>query len=378
LHGAGEVNAHGETIVPFGSHSGPVLGHEKVTHGTTEKPLYMKSRPTLLGRATHKHTPAGETVIPFEPTKGVPATTAKGVEKVVVKESAKAKDDPLLKGDSVKPKEQKVQASAKKPDGPLQGTMMARFFGKPEPKGQGGPNGVNSLSAANAAAKERGSAYGQMVMTPYGPMLLPGSDGLSMPSAVGNAFTEVTAAQQEKYANAFPQNPNMAMRFGYGMPMGNPMMSYPPMMAYRNYSHPPMAYGAPAQMGYPQMAHPQMAPAHAAAYAMPRTGTATVSDSVPTAGLISTLRESMLPSEREMAADTLAQVDWKSEPHVVKTLVDVAGKDPAPVVRASCVRALGKMKANTLPVVQAVQALKSDSDARVRQEVEQALSILGQ
>jgi hypothetical protein len=34
------------------------------------------------------------------------------------------------------------------------------------------------------------------------------------------------------------------------------------------------------------------------------------------------------------------------------------------------------MKVDTPPAVQTVQALKSDSDARVRQEVEQALAIM--
>jgi hypothetical protein len=33
------------------------------------------------------------------------------------------------------------------------------------------------------------------------------------------------------------------------------------------------------------------------------------------------------------------------------------------------------MKVNTMPVVQAVQALKTDGDVRVRQEVEQALAV---
>ena len=39
-------------------------------------------------------------------------------------------------------------------------------------------------------------------------------------------------------------------------------------------------------------------------------------------------------------------------------------------------RGLAKMKCNTVPVVSALAAMKQDSDLRVRQEVEQALSVL--
>jgi hypothetical protein len=57
--------------------------------------------------------------------------------------------------------------------------------------------------------------------------------------------------------------------------------------------------------------------------------------------------------------------------------VKVAKLDPAPAVRAGCVRALGKMKVNTLPVVQTVQSLKDDRDPRVRHEVEECLAAVG-
>ena len=50
-----------------------------------------------------------------------------------------------------------------------------------------------------------------------------------------------------------------------------------------------------------------------------------------------------MPSEREMAVDRLARRDWRTEPTVVNALVTAAKADPAPLVRASCVRALGTM-----------------------------------
>jgi len=51
-------------------------------------------------------------------------------------------------------------------------------------------------------------------------------------------------------------------------------------------------------------------------------------------------------------------------------------EDPAATVRASCVNALAKMKANTFPVVSAIQAAKNDGDARVRTAAEEAMTVL--
>ncbi len=92
--------------------------------------------------------------------------------------------------------------------------------------------------------------------------------------------------------------------------------------------------------------------------------------------LLATLRHAVLPSEREMAVEQLGHCDWRREPDVVSGLLHAAKADPAPAVRASCVRALGRMKVNTVPVVSAVQALEGDKDVRVRQEVKQALAVI--
>jgi hypothetical protein len=94
--------------------------------------------------------------------------------------------------------------------------------------------------------------------------------------------------------------------------------------------------------------------------------------------LLATLRESLYPSERETAADQLSQCDWRSQPGVVHALVAGAKSDPAPLVRVACLRSLGRMKVNTLPAVEAVKALKTDSDVRVRQEAEETLKVLAQ
>jgi hypothetical protein len=89
-----------------------------------------------------------------------------------------------------------------------------------------------------------------------------------------------------------------------------------------------------------------------------------------------TLREALLPSEREWAAEQLGKCDWHSEPEAVEALLMAARSDPAPMVRVACVHALGRMKVNTLPVIQTLQGLKADADLRVRNEVEQVMPML--
>jgi hypothetical protein len=93
--------------------------------------------------------------------------------------------------------------------------------------------------------------------------------------------------------------------------------------------------------------------------------------------LLAVLRDSLYPSQREWAADSLAaQRGSHSQPQVVAGLLSAAKEDPAPTVRAGCVRAIAQLKINTLPAVAVVQSLKNDPDARVRREVEQALPVL--
>lgn len=93
--------------------------------------------------------------------------------------------------------------------------------------------------------------------------------------------------------------------------------------------------------------------------------------------LMVVLKDSLYPSEREWAAEFLSRNDWHRAPEVVQALVSGAKDDPAPAVRAGCVRALARMKVNTYPVVTTVRALKADADPRVRQEVDEALTAMG-
>jgi hypothetical protein len=93
--------------------------------------------------------------------------------------------------------------------------------------------------------------------------------------------------------------------------------------------------------------------------------------------LLQVLRESPYPAQREWAANSLATYDWRGHPELVQSLLIAAKQDPAATVRAASVYSLGRLNAASEPVVSTLRSLRNDSDARVRQEVEQTLVRLG-
>jgi hypothetical protein len=164
--------------------------------------------------------------------------------------------------------------------------------------------------------------------------------------------------------NAFtdpgPRMPDSLTSNGFGpinqeMPMPMPPRQPMPIPPQMPYLPPPQAYVPPPVVTPPPP--PQVVAA-------------------PVALALVALRDALLPSEREMAANQLARCDWRSNGPVVQALVSTAQEDPAPSVRAASVRALVKMGVNTVPVVSALQSMKRDCDPRVQQEVEQALTTL--
>jgi hypothetical protein len=191
-----------------------------------------------------------------------------------------------------------------------------------------------------------------------------------VPSGLNNAFTNGSTSRP------IPSD----MLRSYDAPNGlqgggqmggaerRPPLSGPPM---------PLAYaGAPAYV-YPQPAVMPVAPPQLAAVPAPavmQASATAVGSDLPAA--LRTLGESIMPSEREMAIDRLVRCDWKTQPEVVEALTRSARTDAAATVRAAAVRGLAKMGCNTAPVVAALVALKKDPDVRVRQDVEQALTVL--
>jgi hypothetical protein len=225
------------------------------------------------------------------------------------------------------------------------------------------------------------------------------------------------AAQVPVVANAFtappaPVDPTVSAGGAFGgMPQGYPVVGmYPPgygprmpMYPPAGYNpmtrgmYPPVPYGPTGQASYPMnpaamgqagypmnpaaMSQPVRPVSYQVAMANPARPGAPGMSSGP-AGMpseaIATLRDSIYPSQREWAATTLAGCDSRSQPDAVHALLTGAREDPAPTVRAACVRGLVKMKANTGPVITALQALKTDGDPRVLHEVEAALATLTQ
>lgn len=207
-----------------------------------------------------------------------------------------------------------------------------------------------------------------MPMPPRQRMITPVIDS-GVPSGMGNAFT--LAGSRRPIPADFGPTPQEANGFGDYLPVVPPQ---PAAMPPRP-NMPPMMPGLPGMpMGMPQggmmpvnpyMAVPStpMVPSAPTAAAQPM--------SVPQ--IMLTLKDSLLPSQREMAADQLGESNWRLQPQVVQSLTRGAREDPAPTVRAACVRALGHMQANTLDVLETLRSLKNDGDPQVRQQVDDAL-----
>lgn len=88
------------------------------------------------------------------------------------------------------------------------------------------------------------------------------------------------------------------------------------------------------------------------------------------------LRNSIYPEEREQAANYLGRVDWRTHPQVVQALLTAACEDQTPRVRATCIRCLAHMNANTQPVINTLMQLRNDHDIRIQQESMEALARL--
>jgi hypothetical protein len=223
-----------------------------------------------------------------------------------------------------------------------------------------------------------------------------------------NAFTDAPPPQDPGMAGAFGSSRPSMMPPGYG-PMG-PAGMMPP--GY-GYGYPPGMYAMAPQGGmgqgmYPQGYYAPSAPTRPPAYLPPPAAAAAAAPAQPpacaqgagyqvaqaqrhvtdmdnpyqfnanmtAAQLIFKLKESLYPSQREWAAERLSGQDARKNGEMVPALVQGAREDPAPTVRAGCIRALVRLKANSEPVVEALRALKNDRDAHVQHEAEEALATL--
>jgi HEAT repeats len=84
------------------------------------------------------------------------------------------------------------------------------------------------------------------------------------------------------------------------------------------------------------------------------------------------LRDSISPADREIAAMELTNGAGAASVEVRSMLLSAAAGDPAPTVRAACVRCLTKIGVKDRAYAALIAAAKQDPDARVRAEAEAA------
>jgi hypothetical protein len=214
------------------------------------------------------------------------------------------------------------------------------------------PQGLNvvPVSASNAFSLSMPGARPGMMgsMPPMVAMQAPANYQAGVPEGMANAFT-MTSTTRPIPADFGPppQVPNAFLIDGMGGAYTRPMaLAYDPRMGYV-----PVGGGYPQQMPMLPMPH-------------------------PAGQMLAMLRGSVMPSERERAVMMLSQFNWHAQPEAVAAIMIAAKSDPAPMVRVSCVRALARMKVNTMPAYETLMELKTDKDIRVRQEVEQTLAIM--
>ena len=118
-------------------------------------------------------------------------------------------------------------------------------------------------------------------------------------------------------------------------------------------------------MGYGQM------PANMMAYIQPES-TLMPADTVLMENVVM-LKNANQPSLRENAADQLSKIRGVSMNLAIQALATAIKEDPAPLVRAACIRSLTRMKINTIEVLEVINEKKTDLDPRVRMEADQAI-----
>jgi len=209
-----------------------------------------------------------------------------------------------------------------------------------------------------------GPANDPRMMMAYGPMVPQGMYGPNpymnqqyLPPSLTNSLPAY--AYQQMAQGMQPQRPVAQVNYpgSYSGPMppnpfaGQQMMPYgQPMPVYAN----------------PAMDRPGLA--------APRPPSNVVAAGFNSSRVVSTLRESLYPAERESAVIALGYQDLRAQPDAVQTLLVAARHDPAGTVRAACVRCLARQQLYNEQIVNTFNELKNDQDPRVRLEVEQALA----
>jgi hypothetical protein len=203
----------------------------------------------------------------------------------------------------------------------------------------------------------------------------PGAPGIGIPEGAGNAFTPATTNRPIPSDMGGPRMPMPGMMAGGLPPL--PPQPLPPAMQHQMVA----AAMAEQQAAMAHMAMMQQQQMMAHQHAMAAAAAAAEKSAKPTTDpatpkLLADLRDALLPSQREMAAESLRTVDWKANPDVVSGLTKAAKEDPSPMVRVACIKTLGALRADAEPVLKTLEALSSDQDSRIRDEATQTRELL--
>jgi hypothetical protein len=384
--------SHGREVAPVGSPRSAVTKAAEPAKSNDWRESWGKVAPAKPA-ATAGATARAEAVAPRPTSWSVPPqpppADVKRADRIVFPRPGDGKPDPLA--DPAAYSRLAHREADVKPAEPMPRPAEGGSFLPPAPAGRRGPQAVQ-VTATD------GNAF-----SPPQPAAPP-----QAPPTMANAFAGTQAAQAAPpqppaYLPAYPPGYAMAQRPAYparppvldaGTPAGLanafttadnarpiPADFHTPQFPDNGFTepgHPAYAYAAPApRQPVPPPMPGYFPPMAARGYGPPAALAPPQAVAPGTPQLLSMLKGSLLPSQREWAADQLSGLDWHAHPQVVDALLTAAHNDPAATVRAGCVRSLAKLKVNTVPAVAVVEGLKRDADPRVRQEAEEALIVLG-
>jgi hypothetical protein len=95
----------------------------------------------------------------------------------------------------------------------------------------------------------------------------------------------------------------------------------------------------------------------------------------PVIRLIGCMSDDLLPSMREISAETLARTAM-DRPDVVEAMIRTVQMDPAPSVRICCCRCLVQMQVRSPECVSALKSLEDDREESIRTAAAAALTLL--
>jgi hypothetical protein len=205
------------------------------------------------------------------------------------------------------------------------------------------------------------------------------------PPVFVNAFTPpapASSASMPAGGSAFttPVNPKQATGWMGTWPGSYPPVGMPASAAAYPPARIPQMSAAPAM--YPPGTLLALARPAAWPYANPAMDRPGVPVTLPAAGseqapalsqMLDVLKNSLLPSQREWAAEYLSRLDWRRHPEVLSALTTAARDDPAATVRLACVRCLGRMDVSADLLRSTLTALQNDPSAEVRTAAAQVL-----